>query len=490
MKLAQRQAANGSKIEAEKAARYATNPERFFREKLNYSPWSRQVEILQSTWTNKITGVISGQKTGKTDIAAAAGIAWVSTKKSGVVRIAAASEDVIKDGLWGIVRRLLHNAPEQLGPEPALDPSTGWRLDDTRRMLAVTAKTANTMAGRSGPEQLWIVDEACGIDYALWEVILGNLMGGGSLLWLTNPTTTSGKVYDWVTNSDSSCHVIQIDSRETPNFETSVGYTGQLIPGLANPEGVDTIRKDYGEESPEFDVRVRGRFPRQGSNSVISIGDVEDAVNRWHNTPGEGNLTLGVDVARFGSDDSCITPRRGKKVYEPITRHGVDTLALAGLVIDTARQLRRNQERVSLVVEVNGVGAGVVDNIRAWIEDESRNLRWLSLLAFDAGSSAVNDDRYYNRRSELWFSGADFLKDGGALPDNRRLRSELIAPTYSFDSRLRRKVESKDDIKKKTKRSPDVADSVLLSLISVDTIQRITPAPMVVESFDDCPMGF
>jgi hypothetical protein len=142
------------------------------------------------------------------------------------------------------------------------------------------------------------------------------------------------------------------------------------------------------------------------------------------------------------------------------------------------------------VVEVNGVGAGVVDNIRAWIEDESRNLRWLSLLAFDAGSSAVNDDRYYNRRSELWFSGADFLKDGGALPDNRRLRSELIAPTYSFDSRLRRKVESKDDIKKKTKRSPDVADSVLLSLISVDTVQRITPAPMIVESFDDCSLGF
>lgn len=463
---AKRQATNGNREAAEKAARYANDPERFVREKLNYEPWSRQTQILESIWNNKITGVISGQKTGKTDIAAAAGIAWVSTKKSGVVRIAAASEDVIKDGLWGIVRSLLHNAPEQLGPEPALDPSTGWRLDDTRRMLAVTAKTANTIAGRSGPEQLWIVDEACGIDYALWEVILGNLMGGGSLLWLTNPTTTSGKVYDWVTNSDSSCHVIQIDSRETPNFEDSADYSGKLIPGLANPEGVDTIRKDYGEESPEFDVRVRGRFPRQGSNSVISIGSVDDAVKRWSTMPDEGPLTLGVDVARFGSDDSCITPRRGKRVHVPRPVHGLDTVELSAKVVEVARELRRGTERVSLVVEVNGVGAGVVDTLKAWIEDRAHyHLEWLNLLAFDAGSSAVDDERYTNRRSELWFSGQDFLKDGGALPDDRRMRSELVAPTYSFDTRLRRKVESKDDIKKKTKRSPDVADSVLLSLI-------------------------
>jgi hypothetical protein len=118
------------------------------------------------------------------------------------------------------------------------------------------------------------------------------------------------------------------------------------------------------------------------------------------------------------------------------------------------------------VVEVNGVGAGVVDTLKAWIEDRAHyHLEWLNLLAFDAGSSAVDDERYTNRRSELWFSGQDFLKDGGALPDDRRMRSELVAPTYSFDTRLRRKVESKDDIKKKTKRSPDVADSVLLSLI-------------------------
>jgi phage terminase large subunit len=443
---------------------FGSDPLEFIREKLGYSPWSRQEEVVESTWENTITGVISGQKTGKTDIAACIAIAWVKTHREGVVRIAASSEDVIKDGLWAIVRRLLHQAPESLGPDPALDPSTGWRLDDTRRVLAVTAKTVNTMAGRSGAEQLWIVDEACGLDYPLWEVILGNLMGGGHLLWLTNPTTTSGKVYDWVTSADSSCHIIQIDSRETPNFPESKDYTGELIPGLATPEGVATIIKDYGEDSAEADVRIHGRFPRAGSNAVIPLALIDAGIARWATTKENGPLVIGADVARFGDDDSCIAPRRGQKVLTPETVHGFDTVQVAGKVVEVARRQRRNGERVTAVVEINGVGAGVFDNLIAQVADTSNDLWWLNVVAFDSGATAEEDEKYVNRRSELWFRGREFLAEGGAIPNFQRLKGELVAPVYGFDVRARRKVESKDDIKKKTKRSPDVADAVLISL--------------------------
>jgi hypothetical protein len=142
--------------------------------------------------------------------------------------------------------------------------------------------------------------------------------------------------------------------------------------------------------------------------------------------------------------------------------------ALAAKVVEVARELREDDERVGVVVEINGVGGGVYDLLKLWVEDKTMKLDWFVVKPFDAGSSAINDDQYVNRRSELWFSGQEFLKDGGALPDDRRMKLELVAPTYGFDSRLRRKVESKDDIKKKTKRSPDVADSVLISLINVE----------------------
>jgi phage terminase large subunit len=420
--------------------------------------------VIESTWENPITGVISGQKTGKTDIAACAGIAWVCTHPEGVVRIAASSEDVIKDGLWAIVRRLLSNATEPLGPEPALDPSTGWRLDLTRRMLAVTAKNVNTMAGRSGAQQLWIVDEACGLIHELWEVILGNLLGGGHLLWLTNPTVIGGKVYDWDTNPNSSANIIHIDSRETPNFPRSKGYTGVTIPGLATPEGVGMIFRDYGEESPEADVRVYGRFARAGTNAVIPLALAEMGIARWEETPADGPLVIGVDVARFGDDDSCIAPRRGQKVLIPEQVHGFDTVAVAGKTVEVARSHRRNGERAVAVVEINGVGGGVFDILRAQIADTSNNLEWLSVVAFDSGAKAEEDDKYVNRRSELWFTGRKFLAEGGAIPNVQRLKGELTAPVYGFDVKARQKVESKDDVKKKTQRSPDVADAVLISL--------------------------
>jgi hypothetical protein len=457
-----------------------TDPVEFIRDKLHDRLWSRQVELVRSTWENTITGCISGQKTGKTRCAADIAVTWCKGHRDGIVRLASASEDQLIDGLWGEIRRLLLRHPE-LGPAPALSPSTGWRLSEEQKIIGVTAKEANRIAGRSGPEQLWIVDEACGIDFPLWEVILGNLMGGGHLLWLTNPVTIGGKIYDWDTKPDSAANVVRIDARETPNFELapngkpSPDWTGELVPGLATPDGVENIRRDYGEDSAEFDVRVRGRFPRQGSNAVIPLGLVEDAVKRWDATPDEGPLTIGVDVARFGDDDSSIAPRRGLKPHEPVAHHGLDNVQLATKVVETAAQLRIDFERVYLVVEVNGTGSGVVDTLNSWIADPERKLQWLTLLAFDAGATAEDSPRYFNRRSELWFAGQEFLKAGGSLPPNQRLKGELVAPIYSFDPKMRRKVESKDEIKKKTKKSPDVADSFLLSLVCVPEPEPYDP---------------
>jgi len=455
------------------ASETIVDPLEFIRDKLGDRLWSRQIELVQSTWANTITGCISGQKTGKTRCAADIAITWCKSHAEGIVRLASASEDQLIDGLWGEIRRLLLAHPE-LGPAPALAPSTGWRLSEQQKIIGVTAKEANRIAGRSGPEQLWIVDEACGIDYSLWEVILGNLMGGGHLVWLTNPVSIGGKVYDWDTKPDSAANVIRIDAREGPNFEflpdgkPNPNWTGEIVPGLTTPEGVQTIVQDYGEDSAEHDVRVKGRFPRQGSNVVIPLGLAEDAIKRWDSTPDEGPLTLGVDVARFGDDDSSIAPRRGLRVGRPRPFHGLDNVALATKVVEVATELRIGDERVSLVVEVNGTGSGVVDTLNSWIADKERKLEWLTLLAFDAGSSAEDDDAYVNVRSELWFAGQEFLKEGGAIPPDQRLKGELIAPIYSFDTKMRRKVESKDDIKKKTKRSPDIADSVLMSLVQVD----------------------
>ena len=74
--------------------------------------------------------------------------------------------------------------------------------------------------------------------------------------------------------------------------------------------------------------------------------------------------------------------------------------------------------------------------------------------------------KYVLLRDEIWFALADWLKAGGVFPPDAKLEAELVAPTYKFDPRLRLKVESKDDIKKRLKRSPDRADGLGLAVFS------------------------
>lgn len=450
------------------------DPLDFIRDRIGDKLWSRQRQLVQSTWANTITGCISGQKTGKTRVAADIAITWCKTHRDGIVRLASASEDQLIDGLWGEVRRLLNQHPE-LGPPPALAPSTGWRLSENQKIIGVTAKEANRAAGRSGAEQLWIVDEACGIDYPLWEVIIGNLMGGGHLLWLTNPVTIGGKIYEWDTNPDSAANIIRIDARETPNFEflpdgtPNEDFVPEGVSGLATPDGVENIRRDYGEDSPEFDVRVRGRFPRQGSNVAIQLNLVEDAIKRHGTVAPGGPLVLGVDVARYGDDDSSINPRRGLVADEPRIFHGLPITAKDGEpsllqeVLRVATELRQGREDVNIAVDSSGLGAGLVDALNAL---DSSTWKWLVVIPVNAAESAIEEEKYFNRRTELWFNGREWFKAGGSIPNHQRLKGELIAPRYGFDPKNRQKLESKDDIKKRTKKSPDVADGFLLSLVT------------------------
>lgn len=418
-------------------------------------------------WESPITGVVSGQKTGKTRVAADIALAWVETHSHGLVRLAATVAEQIKKELWEEIRQLYRRAPRDLHlPEPALDPATGMRWPDGRAIHAITAKSIDSIAGHSGAEQLWIVDEAFGFPDALWQVILGNMMGGGSLLWLSNPTGTVGRAYDWTTRG--GCSIVHIDSRENPNFH------GENIPGLATPEGVQQIIDTYGEDSPEFDVRVRGIPPRQGSNVLVQLADVEQAIARHASSFPDltKQLVLGVDVARFGDDDSVIQPRRAYHAFEAKKFHNISLTELARKIIEEADRLRQSQA-CTVCVEEDGIGGGCIDPLR-----DSRP-SWMTIIPVTVGGDAKQKDRYSNRRSELWTQVSAWIKAGGAIPKNDALKRELIAPTYDFDLKLRRRVQSKKEIKKKLGNSPDQADALVVSMAcEVESVERYEPAPV------------
>jgi hypothetical protein len=72
------------------------------------------------------------------------------------------------------------------------------------------------------------------------------------------------------------------------------------------------------------------------------------------------------------------------------------------------------------------------------------------------------DPRYHNRRAEIWFGMADWIKRGGALPSLPEIVAELVTPTYTFH-KGKFLLEEKDQVKKRLGRSPDLADALALT---------------------------
>ena len=180
----------------------------------------------------------------------------------------------------------------------------------------------------------------------------------------------------------------------------------------------------------------------------------------WHDAgcpPQPGRLILGVDVARFGEDKTCIAHRYGD-VIEQIDRYAkLDTTQTTSLV-QAAMYMKPH---AVAVVDVIGVGAGVVDQLRA-----SRH----AVRAFNASSATRQRDitgswRFPNVRSAAWWSMRELLDPAHgasiALPPDDELTAELTAPKWDVRAGGVLVVESKDELRKRLGRSTDSADSVI-----------------------------
>lgn len=434
-------------------AAYRHDPVRFCSEVLGFTPWNRQADILEAVRDHPAVAVRSGHKIGKSTAAAATGLWWCATRPRALVIMTSSSYTQVKEILWPEVRRLYRTARQPIGGELFKTPDGGLSFDDGRRMFGMSTDETERMGGYSGAELLFLIDEASGVDEAIFEAIEGNRAGGGRVCMYGNPTQPTGTFCDAFGAQAEFWYGLHVSSEETPN----VVQGRVVIPGLATREWVDERRRKWGEDDPRYLVRVRGNFPGQAPNSVIGVTVVEDAMARWNGVQAEGRLEIGVDVARFGDDDSVIQARRGLKAFRPVVVHGQDTVQIAGHALKVARALRRDGERPRVKVDVIGVGAGVADQLRQHTDIEVVDVNV---------AEASTDEENANLRSQLWFATAQWLKNGGAIPADRALKAELVAPTYKFDARGRQVVEPKDAMKKRLQRSPDRADALALSIYS------------------------
>lgn len=280
------------------------------------------------------------------------------------------------------------------------------------------------------------MDEASGIHDCIWNVSEGFFTDLADLrIWVTisNPRRPKGKFYDCFHDLKDFWCTRYIDSR--------------TVEGL-DPAVYQRIADRYGEDHDVTRVEVRGLFPLSGSNQFIDRVSVMDAASR-ELVPDEGApLCMGVDVARFGEDDSVIRWRKGRdaRSIPPVRYRGLSLMALAERVAEWIQLTNPD----AVFIDGGGVGGGVVDRLRQM---------GYRVIEVQAGAKASDPMRYINKRVEMWDSIREWLPTG-CISEDSRLILDLTGPEYDHDPQGRLKLERKEDMKKRGLVSPNDGDAL------------------------------
>jgi len=429
---------------------HCTDPVDFIANRLGVSVIPEyQKEICRAVANNHRVAVRSSHKTGKSFCASALALWWASEKPHGRVVLTATTNPQIRNILWKEIKRLSYGRGF---PKPAELPGLGMQWPDGREIIGFSTKESERMAGISGSDLLFIVDEASGVTENIFEAIEGNRAGGAHCLLIGNPTRPSGTFYDAFHTKTDFYKTFHISAYDAAKYK---------IPGLATTPWIEEKFAEWGEHSPMFQVRCLGNFAGSHETTVVPLHLVTTAGDVYDSTPTPNSqLHLGVDPARFGDDDACIVVRRGNKVLEIVTASNLDNVQVADWVVEVAKRHHAKGEGPALVkIDGIGVGSGVVDTLMHADQDTL-----IQVVDVVSSMNANDEESYYNLRTQLWFGINDWLKDDGAIPQDDKLIADMVSANYDFDVRGRYRVEKKSEIKRRIGRSPDRADALALSI--------------------------
>jgi hypothetical protein len=325
---------------------------------------------------------------------------------------------------------------------------TSWRCD----FIPWSENNPESFAGlhNKGRRIVVIFDEASQIAENIFETVMGALTDAGTqILWLLygNPTRNTGSFRECFGKMRHRWTTRQIDSRTVPG--TNKALLNKWV-------------QDYGEDSDLVRVRVRGVFPRASSLQFIPNDIVQDARKRTVESLFTDPVILGVDVARFGDDQSVIAPRKGRDAKSRKWRRfrNMDTMALASEVAKAARE----EHADAIFIDGGGIGAGVVDRVRQLELPRGCQVYEINFGGKPDGAWVTDADevKVRNKSTEMAAQMRNWLKTG-AVPDEQEIEDDLCGREYGYDGDNAIGLEKKEDMKKRGLSSPDNADALALT---------------------------
>lgn len=437
----------------EKAAMALEDPVQFTESMLNHRIWSRQQEILRSVATFPRTAVKACHASGKTFIAAAAVLWWITTHREAIAVTTAPTWTQVERILWSEIRRMVSCARINY-PKPA---TTSLHLDANRYAIGLATNEGVRFQGFHG-NVLIVLDEAPGVLPEIYEAIEGIRAGGDvRVLALGNPLISSGPFFDAFSSNREGWNLITISAFDTPNLEgltledllrlPEADLDQNPCPYLTTRRWVKEKYTEWGTGHPLWEARVLGNFPTQSDDALISLTWLEQAKLR---TEGDGDIVAGLDVAGPGECETVLCVRQGPRI---IHLRGWTSDDARGDVLAALLSFKSRLKRVQ--VDTVGIGHYLAKHLKD---------HGLPVTPVNVGEAPRDRERFANRKAEIYWQFRERASSGdlAGLTDDRTI-AQLAGIRYSHNSRGQIVIESKEEARKRGVKSPDRAEAVILA---------------------------
>lgn len=419
---------------------------------LKEAPSRNQDELFQAIRDGHTRiSIRSGRQCHKTSAIAILSQWFLTAFRDARVLVTAPSASQLEDAYVPEFRKWLNKLPPEMRDCWDIKKERFEFVLDSRQPFEnfITVKTSRkdspeSMQGMNAPNVAVFIDEAAAVDDLIMESISGSLAGnsGRILLILTgNPNRTSGFFYRSHTDQRARWKTLHWNSEEAP---------------WVSERWINEMKAEYGYDSDPYRVHVMGEFPRGDSNTVIPVELVDSAMMRDVEVVKTAPLVWGLDVARFGNDESVLAYKKGNAAGVKQSWRNLDTMQLAAQV--DAFYQAADERPTEILVDVIGIGAGVVDRLRTLD---------LPVRGINVSESPALKGQHLNLRSELWYQMRSWLeKRDCKLDRDEELRRQLLSQRYEYTPQGKIKLESKRDATKRGAKSPDRGDALALTFAS------------------------
>lgn len=449
---------------------YLTDPAAWVSDVLGKHVWSKQREVLESLVDHTHTAVVSCNGMGKSAIAGMAGAWWVSVHDPYEVALIA-SAPTYPQIARVLFRELKDNhkvaAMRGFSLPGHINQSEEWKLDDEYGTLVgfgrrpADTDIVSAFQGIHRRYVMVVLDEAGGIPTDLYTAAEAVTTTADSRVLAIGNPDRRGTEFHRIFREDTTWNKIKVSAFDTPNF-TNESIPEDLKPLLIQPSWVERQKIAWGEDSARYKSKILAEFPDEDDTAFFSQQAIDRAVDCEVVDDATVPVVLGVDVARFGEDDSVIYFNRGGLLRHYATWTKTNAVESANRVHQAAIELGATEVRV----DATGLGAPVVDMLAAMANGK------YTVISVIGSAASPDNMRWLNARAAGYDSMRELMIEGKLDIDmnDKDLLDELMAIKYKFSPKGAIQIESKDDMRSRGMKSPDRLDAAMYACLDMSQL--------------------